>query len=134
MGVSTSNTVLEDGGIPSADFLDAKDAENNKVTPPFKASSTPPTFNYRDDFAKYIGTGKAVEVGTRNGDFAKKNLSIFGGQYYMVDIVVSDTLQRRLNRWASQPQVHFLKIELWKAAPEFNDKSLDWVYIDNRHG
>jgi len=89
-------------------------------------------FEYRDDISKSM-TGKAVEIGTYNGDFAEKNLRNFKGDYYMVDIAVRNELQVRLNSWRNEPHIHFLKMKSTEAADTFKDESLDWVYIDARH-
>lgn len=89
-------------------------------------------FEDRDDISMSM-SGKAVEIGIYNGDFAEKNLRHFKGDYYMVDIAVRKELQTRLNSWRNEPHIHFLNMKSIEAADTFKDESLDWVYIDARH-
>ena len=69
------------------------------------------TFESRDDISK-IMTGKAVEIGTYNGDFAAGNLNNFKGEYYMVDTNVRKELQARLDSWVNEKHIHFFKNEI----------------------
>ena len=52
-----------------------------------------PHFIYREAFAGYVKRGRAVEIGTFDGDFAVSNLQLYEGEYFMVD---ANTKERRL--------------------------------------
>eukprot|EP00747_Dinoflagellata_sp_TGD_P182462 gnl/TRDRNA2_/TRDRNA2_36717_c0_seq1.p1 gnl/TRDRNA2_/TRDRNA2_36717_c0~~gnl/TRDRNA2_/TRDRNA2_36717_c0_seq1.p1 ORF type:complete len:292 (-),score=54.83 gnl/TRDRNA2_/TRDRNA2_36717_c0_seq1:85-960(-) len=124
----------------------------SSVIPRFPAPPIP----CRDDFAtvaeKYFRkTGKAAEVGVFQGNFSEKNLHNWLGTYYMIDawsyrsdgstdknFVDSATndanmqLSEQRTSFAAERR-HLIKGLSADVANDFDDGTLDWIYIDALH-
>lgn len=111
----------------------------------------------RADFGPFLTrmkrTGRAVEVGTHRGDFAKTFLASWNGHLTCVDpwavpsgyesqaagLYLSDGDRDRDRKVAVaslsrfNPRVAFLRLTSVEAAPQFADGSLDFVYLDGDH-
>jgi len=86
--------------------------------------------NDRDDFAKFVRYGNAVQVGTPvDGSFAMSSLNHMGGNYTVVSSRFPSPQQKLL---AAYPQATLLQMSSLKAADLIDNESLDWVYIDSK--
>ena len=98
----------------------------------------------RDDFWSIVPpNGKMVEIGVFDGDFSDKNLKNFEKKfsdrseyptYYAVDMHETPKLKGRIKEWlTSRPNFHFKTGRSDVVADDFQDGSLDVVYIDACH-
>ena len=100
-------------------------------------------FESRDDFWSVVPpNGKMVEIGVYDGDFSEKNLKNFAKKfqrneyptYYAVDMNEAPQLKKRIEEWlVSRPNFHFKIGRSDVAVNDFQDGSLDVVYIDACH-
>lgn len=76
--------------------------------------------------------GEGVEVGVFRGEFAEKVLGRWRGRrWYLVDPIVRDEARQRLSSFGDRAVFHDVRSPA--AADEFEDGSLDAVYIDADH-
>jgi len=110
----------------------------------------------RDDFAivaqqSFVKTGKAAEIGVFQGNFSKKNLHHWKGQYYMIDAwshrpsdvgdknFKNDAINNANMKAAMDntkfagDRRHVIQALSFDAAKDFEDNSLDWIYVDALH-
>jgi len=117
-----------------------------------------PPMPCRDDFAALAeklynksGNAVAVEIGVFQGDFAEKNLKQWSGQYFMVDAWAfrpsdpgdknfADDSQNDENMKKAETRTefaadrrHLVKALSTDAAAQFEDASIDWIYLDALH-
>lgn len=118
-------------------------------------SPTPWIHDRFDDFLDHMPHNAiAVEIGVQGGGYAAFMLRKTNPQkLYLIDCWkhqdpqvyddpeanVSDDLQERLyqetkQRFANDPRVVILRQYSKDAAAQFEDESLDWVYLDANHG
>jgi hypothetical protein len=102
-------------------------------------------------FLQALGhTGTAVEVGVAEGNYSAKFLSLWSGKYVMVDRwahihgyddVMNGPDEEHEHRFQQAMEVAkqyvgrvaVLRMDSVRAASSFDDKSLDFVYIDGDH-
>ena len=105
----------------------------------------------RRELAKYfneLGFKKGAEIGTASGEYAAFLLqSIPGLELYCIDSWCTYKEERRMQRahqhvtnyeftkkrFAENKKVHVIKAFSMDAVREFEDESLDFVYIDGNH-
>ena len=101
-------------------------------------------FETRNDFWRSVPPkGKMVEIGVFNCDFCDINLRNFNKKfdkndypmYYAIDIGKTPKLEERIEMWSkSQPNFQFKMQKGEEAVKDFEDGSLDAIYIDACHG
>ena len=100
-------------------------------------------FEWRNDFWQVVPPGgKMVEIGVFDGAFIKSNLAKFQQkfeksdqpEYYAVDMHATPILKERIDEWSTtHPNFHFKLGKSAERANDFEDESLDVVYIDASH-
>lgn len=123
-----------------------------------------PPIPCRDDLAIvaeefFSQTGNAAEIGVYQGDFSKKNVGKWSGQYYMIDawqfrkvdaenglmdknyqdsatndqnmqVAKENALQ---HAGVNKARIHVIRSLSVPAAALFPDKHFDWLYLDAMH-
>lgn len=105
----------------------------------------------RTDFAEVAdkmikrGHTTAVEIGVFRGEFTKHNLKYWSGEYYMVDAWAHRPGGGQDKNWedsgvwdeikaeALQNKCYHIQATSSDAAKQFDENSVDWVYIDAGH-
>src|SRR5262245_1870986 len=110
----------------------------------------------RQELGSYLNeaglTGAGVEVGAQAGDFARQVLAQWQGRSLTLidpwagqapstylDVTNGSATQQELRRAACKllaqrdPRVKLLQALSPAAANQFEDQSLDWVYLDGNH-
>ena len=108
----------------------------------------------RNDFGLLLNemglTGKAVEIGVADGNFAKDTLSVWQGlKYYMVDLwarydgytdlierdnlIMQKMFENVKTMFANEPRAELVRMSSLDAAGKFENDFFDFVYIDANH-